>query len=44
LEDKVVLIFGDIVLAERTDVFLGLSDIERTSFVLRFKGLDNVKK
>jgi hypothetical protein len=42
LEEKVVLIFGDIVLVERIGFVLSLGDIERTSFVLRFEGLDKV--
>jgi hypothetical protein len=42
LEEKFVLIFGDIVLAERTSFVLSLGDIERTSFVLGFEGLDKV--
>jgi hypothetical protein len=42
LEDKVVLIFGDIVLVERIGFFLSFGDIERTGFVLKFEGLDKV--
>jgi len=42
LKEKVFLVFGDIVLAKRIGFVFNLGDIERTSFVLGFEGLDKV--